>query len=240
MLRRLCARVNCPGTYVETITRELIMLGVTEILNEGPLEFMSIRLLGKGQNGFVFKCRLEYSSDYYACKIRRFDASRDDLLREGYMMRLANSVDVGPMLMNFSRNVIVMELVNGVELGDYVRTHDVGEVRSVARELLTQCHRLDVIGVAHNELSRLGEHVLVGPNGKVYIIDFESATFKRGVNVPQAINALLLRPGQEQGLIREKLGVHVDVGVIKGLLHEYKRNPTWDLMLRLMSLLNLS
>lgn len=239
VLKTLCGRINCPAAYVESITRELVVLGVRELINNGPVEFMNVELLGKGQNSFVFKCSLEYAEGNYACKIRRFDASRDNLLREGYMLRIANSVGVGPQLMDFSRNVLVMELIGGVEFIDYVARNNGEDVRRVVKDLLMQCHRLDLVGISHNELTRLREHVIVGNNERVYIIDFESATFKGGNNVPQIINALIMGHGHDQELIREKLGVGEDLTRIRSLLHDYKRNPSQELFTELLKLLKL-
>lgn len=238
-LKTLCGKINCPVTYVESVVRELMILGVKELINDGPIEFMNIRLLGKGQNGFVFKCSLDYAEGYYACKIRRFDASRNDLLKEGYILRLANSVNVGPSLINFSRNLIIMELVKGLEFIEYVINHDTESVRRIIKDLLMQCHRLDLIGISHNELTRLREHVIVGDNGRVYIMDFESATFKGGANVPQVVNALIMGRGSEQKIIREKLSIDVDFNVIRELLHEYKRNPSQNLITELLKLLGI-
>ncbi|WP_243678347.1 hypothetical protein [Vulcanisaeta distributa] len=78
---------------MDLILGELSNLGVNEILNDGGVEFMGFRLLGKGQNSFVFKCRV--GDEYYACKIRRFDSSRPSLMNEGSYLRLANSVALG-------------------------------------------------------------------------------------------------------------------------------------------------
>lgn len=76
----ICERINCPRGYVDLVLGELSRLGVTEVLNDGAVEFMGFRLLGKGQNSLVFKCRI--SNNYYACKVRRFDSPRPNLLNE--------------------------------------------------------------------------------------------------------------------------------------------------------------
>lgn len=153
ILVRVCERINCPGNYLNLVLSELSKLGVTEILSDGGVEFMGVRLLGKGQNSFVFKCRIDY--DHYACKIRRFDSPRPNLLNEGNYLRLANSVGVGPRIIDYADNVLIMELINGLPIQKYVITASPGELRVILRDLLWQCRKLDSIGLAHNELSSL-------------------------------------------------------------------------------------
>lgn len=171
-----------------SVAAELKSLGVVELLEGGPTLLFGSRVLGKGQNGVVVRCRHEVAEGEWACKLRRRDASRPSLLWEGYVLRLANGVGVGPRLLTFSRNVIVMEEVTGSPLsGEAVDA-------ALARRLLEQARALDRIGVSHNELARGGRHVLVR-GGEPVIIDFESATLGgRRSNVLQLLNALVRDP----------------------------------------------
>ncbi|WP_243670881.1 hypothetical protein [Vulcanisaeta sp. JCM 16161] len=130
----ICERINCPRSYVNLVLSELSNLGVAEVLNDGDTEFMGFRLLGKGQNSLVFKCRVD--NGYYACKIRRFDSSRPDLVGEGNYLRLANSVGVGPRLISYTSDVLIMELVSGIPIQRYVVTANPTELRVVLRDLL--------------------------------------------------------------------------------------------------------
>ncbi|WP_243678348.1 hypothetical protein [Vulcanisaeta distributa] len=75
---------------------------------------------------------------------------------------------------------------------DYVITASSAELRVILRDLLWQCRRLDSIGLAHNELSRPEDHVIIS-NGRAFIIDFESASLNSRVsNVAQILNALIM------------------------------------------------
>ena len=167
----------------ETVMEELRALGVTELIEGGPTTLFGRRVLGKGQNAVVIRCRHETAEGEWACKLRRRDASRPSLLWEGYILRLVNGVGVGPRLLTFSRNVIVMEEVLGKPLNESLNP-------DIARRLLEQARRLDVLGISHNELGRGGRHVVVR-GGEPIILDFESATINGSrSNVLQLINAL--------------------------------------------------
>jgi len=58
---------------------------------------------------------------------------------------------------------------------------------------------LDKVGVRHDELSLVKEHVYVGMRGEVRIIDYESASMGQGCNVCQLFSSIFLR---ERGIRR--------------------------------------
>ena len=238
---KLCSNIGCPSSYSEEVLRQLRSLGVTELVNEGPVEFIGgLRLLGKGQNSFVFKCKIRNLEGYYACKVRRFDSSRPSLLNEAYSVKLANEVNVGPLLINYTSDVLVMEYVNGVPLGAYLKQADYDSIKAVVKDLLMQGFKLDSIGLIHGELSRIREHVII--SNRVYIIDFESASrlTKSTTNVTQLTSALMLSKGTIQAKVKEALGLR-DANTLIKLLQLYKVKPSQDsfnLILRFLGLLN--
>ncbi len=234
----ICERINCPRSYVGLILGELSDLGVTEILSDGAVEFMGFRLLGKGQNSFVFKCRV--GNEYYACKIRRFDSSRPNLVNEGNYLRLANSVGVGPRLIKYASDVLIMELISGVPIQRYVITAGPMELRMVLKDLLWQCRRLDSIGLAHNELSKPEDHVIIS-NGRAFIIDFESASLNSRVsNVAQVLNALIMgRGGFIQDRVRAIMGMSIDLNYLRSVIKRYKVTRSDEDFTQILRLLGL-
>ncbi|ADY02051.1 Ser/Thr protein kinase-like protein [Vulcanisaeta moutnovskia 768-28] len=234
---KICERINCPRSYVGSVLSELSRLGVTEILSDGTVEFMGFRLLGKGQNSLVFKCRV--GNDYYACKIRRFDSSRPNLLNEGNYLRLANSIGVGPRLIGYASNVLIMELINGAPIQKYVIIADPMELKEVLKDLLWQCRRLDSIGLAHNELSRPQDHIVIS-GGKAFIIDFESASLNSRVsNVAQLLNALIMGRGFVQDRIRSVTGISINFYELRETIRRYKSTRSDADFIQLLRLLSL-
>ncbi len=76
--------------------RELSAAGVTALRFSGVTLIDGIPVLGKGCVGVVTQGILD--GEPIALKIRRLDADRTTMKDEGRLLRLANSVNVGPRL----------------------------------------------------------------------------------------------------------------------------------------------
>ena len=138
-----------------------------------------IEILGKGCVGLVTQAILE--DELVALKVRRLDADRSSMHEEARLLRLANSVGVGPRLITATKNFLVMELFDGLPLFRWANSLGKRKesVKTVLSDLLNDCFRLDSIGLDHGELSRAPKNVLVGRDGKGCIVDFESASMVR-------------------------------------------------------------
>ena len=152
-----------------------------------------IPILGKGCVGIVV--RATFDNSQVALKIRRGDANRATMVEEGRLLRIANSVGVGPRLIAATKNLLVMEYFNGLPLFRWVDGLNIRgsfRVERVLSQLLTDCFRLDAIGLDHGELSHAPRNVLVNPTGASCIVDFESASATRRVaNVTSLIQYFL-------------------------------------------------
>ncbi len=145
--------------------QELSSIGITKLRFEGSTLVDGIPVLGKGTVGLVVQATLDKVP--VALKIRRMDADRPSFYEEGRLLRLANSVDVGPRLITVTRNFLVMELINGLPLFRWVeQKNSRSQVRGVLHGLLRDCFKLDAIGLDHGELSHAPRNVLVNSNGK--------------------------------------------------------------------------
>src|SRR6267378_50282 len=133
-----------------------------------------------------------------ALKIRRIDSSRPEMGSEAKLLRLANEVDVGPKLLDGSKNFIIMEYLEGKKIIDWIRDlkgkGSAAKLRSTIRKVLEDCYNLDKIRLDHGELSHIHKHVIVG--NKVCIIDFESASVNRRTsNVTSATQSIFIGSG---------------------------------------------
>jgi len=174
--------------HLAEVAMQLSSLGLRAELGGGVM-WGPVRLLGKGNNGVVVLCRSAYG-DVYACKIRRGDAQRPHLLDEARYLQMANRAGVGPRLYAYTRDVLVMEYVEGVPVAEWWRAAGVEERAGLVADLLRQARALDLAGVSHGELSRPGRHVLVVRGGRAVILDFESARLGKAQNVTQVANLL--------------------------------------------------
>ena len=101
---------------------------------------------------------------------------------EAVLLKLVNSVNVGPKIIDVSKNFLIMEYLEGEKFSDWIGmlkgSGSVKQLKSTIKNVLEDCYRLDQIGLDHGELSNISKHVIVGKT-KVTIIDFESSSTKR-------------------------------------------------------------
>jgi putative serine/threonine protein kinase len=211
---------------IEARMKELSSIGIDALELTGPYQIGHSRVLGKGCVGIVAKALMHGKA--VALKIRRVDADRRDMNHEADMLRLANSIDVGPRLLAQSDNFLVMELINGLPLNRWAtllpKRGCKRRVRRVVGGLLDDCYRLDGISLDHGELSEAPRNVLIDENGVPRIVDFESASDKRRPSNVTSIAQYLLIGGGPAKHIRAILGWRRKVSLIRAL-REYKHHP---------------
>jgi len=207
--------------------KELASLHVKAIELTGPQSIGRAKILGKGCVGIVVKAQL--GGDTVALKIRRTDANRNDMSHEAHMLKLANSVQVGPRLLAESRNFLVMEFIEGLPLAQWVERLPLAGSKRRARKavatLLEDCFKLDQIRLDHGELSNAPKNVLVDNTGMPRIVDFESASDRRRPSNVTAITQYLLIGGGPAKRLRRILEWRRRTSTIRAL-REYKR--TYD------------
>jgi putative serine/threonine protein kinase len=173
---------NPTETEVKSRIEELRSHGVSALEFSGSASIfgVAVPVLGKGFVGIVVIAHL--NGERVAVKIRRVDADRADLLHEAAMIAKANIVNVAPRLVASSKNLLLMQLIDGDLLPNWLKINiEKSAVRQVLGEVLEQCFRLDVEGLDHGELSKAPKHLLVDKTGKVFIVDFETSSVERRV-----------------------------------------------------------
>jgi putative serine/threonine protein kinase len=172
--------------------RELSEIGISALRFRGVTQIGGIPVLGKGCVGVVTQARLE--GKLVALKIRRLDADRPSMNDEARLLRLANSVNVGPRLISATKNFLAMDLFQGIPLFRWAEhSRESGRaVKELVKRLLTCCFMLDSIGLDHGELSHAPKNVLVNRFDQPCIVDFESAsTARRVANVTSLLQYFL-------------------------------------------------
>jgi putative serine/threonine protein kinase len=195
--------------------------GVTAVEFVGKARAFNVPVLGKGFVGIVVTAHV--GGKRVALKIRRVDADRAGLEYEARMLAKANGVQVGPKLIGVSRNFLLMQLVDGWLLPEWLSEHrEKGLVRGVLGEVLEQCWRLDSLGLDHGELSKAPKHIIVSKQGKAFLIDFETAsTDRRPANVTSTCQFLFTSHGAVAKAVAEILG-EVNRAEIIEALRRYK------------------
>ena len=181
---------------IKSRIKELRALGVESISFQGELEVGTISILGKGYVGIVVLGKLGRKK--VAVKIRRNDSPRKNLKKEAKLLQITNRYGIGPKLIDFSKNFLVMEYLEGEKIGKWISDLKIklrsSQIKTVIKKVLEDCYKLDMIGLDHGELSRMPKHVIVGK--KITIIDFESSSMERRVsNVTSATQAFFIGSG---------------------------------------------
>ena len=219
---RLLSWPSFDEALAEERLRDLRLLGVDALLLGGPHLVGSLRILGKGHVGIVVAAKM--GEVRAALKVRRTDADRATLRDEAELLGLANSVRVGPELLGCTDDLLLMELIEGAYLGDWLEgltPSDSGPLRDVLGKLLGDARRLDEVDLDHGELVRVRRHIIVA-GGVPRIIDFESAsTERRAANVTTVVQSIFLNQATSA-----KLGRLMRLPEREGLLAALRRYKT--------------
>lgn len=205
---------------------EIRQLGVKALEFTGKKNINGVPVLGKGCVGIVVSAYTD--AGRIALKIRRTDADRKGMKHEAEMLRVANSVNVGPKLLGSSENLLAMEFVDGMFLLKWIEAIE-GEYGMEARirrsliDILEQCWRLDHRGLDHGELSQASKHILIEDDGKARILDFETASLTRRVSNVTSICHFLFMGGKTAELVTATLGEMSKEDLIDAL-RKYKKN----------------
>lgn len=225
------ASVLCYPRYdtEETAKRikQLKRLGVKAIQFTGKKKAFDIPVLGRGHVGVVVVAITK--TGQAALKIRRLDADRKEMQHEAEMLKKANSVGIGPCLIATERDFLLMEFIDGTLLPDWAANLKgrgmKNKIRTVLRDILEQCYRLDHVGLDHGELSRAPKHVIIDTVDKPHIVDFETASTTRRTSNVTSISQYVFMKSQLAGILRRKLG-YLNHDVFVAALRGYKHEPT--------------
>ena len=223
---------------IKSRIKELGSLGVESISFQGELKIGTINVLGKGYVGIVVLCKI--GKKKVAVKIRRIDSQRKNLKKEAEFLTITNQFGVGPKLLGYSKNFLVIEYLDGEKIGKWINKlkekPNVTQLKNIIKKTLTDCYKLDKIGLDHGELSNITKHVIVGK--KITIIDFESSSVDRRVsNVTSATQAFYIGSGISK--IIKPLCKPSRKSKIISVLRKYKTDQTKENFLDLLKVLNL-
>ena len=210
-------------TEIQNRLTQLDALGVEALEFTGQASAFNVPVLGKGYVGIVVVAHV--NGQRVALKMRRVDADRKNLEHEAELLIKANSVNVGPKFIAVNKDFLLMQLVDGDLLSDWLETHRETEImRKVLVDILEQCWRLDEIGLDHGELSKAPKHLLVDKAQKPFIVDFETASVERKVaNVTSVCQFLFMGNSSAAKMLGETFGERNRTELIDAL-KSYKKN----------------
>lgn len=230
---------NATNRQIKSRINELEKLKIKSISLTGPTTIGNLEILGKGYVGVVVL--VKRGNKEVALKIRRTDSQRKNMKNESVLLKLVNSVNVGPKMIDVSKNFLVMEYIEGKKFSNWIEmlkgSGSVKQLKSTIRNVLEDCYRLDQIGFDHGELSNISKHVIVGKD-KVTLIDFESSSTKRRPsNVTSITQAFFIGSGIAKHT--QKIYKNSSKEKIIDALKSYKQEKTRDNFEKLLKILKL-
>ncbi len=224
---------------IKSRINELEKLKIKSILLTGPTTLGKLAILGKGYVGVVVLAKK--GNKQVALKIRRTDSQRKDMKNESILLKLVNSVDVGPKMFAVSKNFLVMEYIEGEKISDWVNLlKGVGSAKKLKftiKKILQDCYKLDRLGFDHGELSNVSKHVIVGKT-KSTLIDFESSSTKRRPsNVTSITQAFFVGSGIARKT--QKIYKNPPKEKIINALKQYKQEKSQENFEQLLKILKL-
>ncbi|MGI0045655.1 MAG: serine/threonine protein kinase [Nitrosotalea sp.] len=236
-----CHVLAYPKATKREITKrvlELKKLGIKSVTFEGPTILNNIAVLGKGYVGVVVLSK--QGKKDVALKIRRIDSSREEMQPEARLLKLANEVNVGPRVIDSSKNFIVMEYLEGKKIIDWIKELNgkgsAAKLKATIRKVLEDCYSLDKICLDHGELSYIHKHVIIGRSP--CIIDFESASVNRRTsNVTSATQGIFIGSGLSS-IVKKIIKVPSTKQMIESL-KKYKHDQSRENFDKLLKVLGL-
>ena len=224
---------------IKSRINELEKLKIKSISLIGPTTLGKLAILGKGYVGVVVLAKR--NTKQVALKIRRTDSQRKEMKNESNLLKIVNSVSVGPKMILGSKNFLVMEYLEGTKISEWIQdlkgTGSSKKLKSTIRSVLEDCYKLDQIGFDHGELSNISKHVIVGKS-KSTLIDFESSSTKRRPsNVTSAAQAIFIGSGIARKV--QKIYKNPSKKKIIGALKQYKQDRSQENFENLLSVLKL-
>jgi len=218
---------------------ELEKLKIKSISLTGPTKLGKLSILGKGYVGVVVLAKKD--NKQVALKIRRTDSQRKDMKNESKLLQLVNTIDVGPKMIQSSKNFLVMEYLEGEKISDWVNSlQGIGstkKIKSVIKKILEDCYRLDRLVFDHGELSNVSKHVIVGKT-KATLIDFESSsTIRIPSNVTAITQAFFIGSGIAKKV--QKIYKNPPKEKIIEALKQYKKEKSLENFEKLLKILKL-
>ena len=219
----------------ESRIKELLSLDINDVFSFGKVQLKKICILGKGSVGLVTLAR--FKGQYFALKIRRTDANRANLFDEVVYQSLANSIGIGPFLVNFSENFILMEYVKGSNILEWyssVRTTNERILKCTAL-ILEQCYLLDCLKLDHGQLNRLDRHIIISKDDRPTILDFETSSAMRRVSNITSVSQSIFLHGPIYSRLQDS--INKDRTHIMKNIKDYKIQMNYEKFKKILNLL---
>ncbi len=132
-------------------------------------DITKIRYFTKGKRGKIYTGI--YDGKKVAIKIKNPKTEAKDVIKkETYWMKKMNEIDIGPNYLFHTNKMLVYEFVEGKNIFKFINDNP-KQTKSILKDILRQCRRMDDIGVNKKEMHHPIKHIII--KNKPVFIDFE-------------------------------------------------------------------
>ncbi|MBI2573049.1 methyltransferase [Candidatus Woesearchaeota archaeon] len=211
---------------------ELYVYKITKSQLHQELEQKWVSRLGycaKGKRGVVYVAYLRKKK--VAIKVQRADSgSLAALDREAQMLRIVNTKQIGPKLIDQGKDYIIIEFVEGLLFEEWLKNQSSPIIHKMLNAILMQCYILDTLKITKEEMHHPFKHIIITKTNKPVFLDFERAKYTdRPTNVTQVVEYFCRL---ERRL--KLLGVEIDCDILRKLSFEYKQGYSKDYFQRIV------
>ena len=139
---------------------------------------------------------------------------------EAKFLKILNKYNIGPVYLDSGKDWLMYKFVEGKPILDFIEENSKENIIEVLKEVLSQCKKMDDLGINKEEMHHPYKHILVGE--KVVMIDFERCRYSEKVhNVTQFIQ--FLTSTKLSKVLKEK-GILINIEEMRKLGLEYKED----------------
>ncbi len=206
-------RIFFETLYVYLIEKSKILIRLDKVSNIG--------LYAKGKRGLIYSCI--YKNKKVAVKIKNPKSKAVGRIKnEAKFLEIVNKKKIGPKLLDFGDDYIVMEFVEGKFILDFFEKSKKKQIITVIKHVFEQLFVLDRLGINKEEMHHPVKHIIVTKNNKSILIDFERAKkSKKTHNITQFCQFLI---GDKVREILEKEEIRINRGKIIRAAKDYSKN----------------
>jgi len=154
-------------------------------------EVEDLRRLSEGWRGVVYRGR--WRGEEVSIKVARSEEVVEAIRKEARILERLKGVEGFPQIITKGEDFFVYRFIEGEPFGRLKLSSE--EEKRILRDVLKAAYELDRMGIRRDEFANIDKNVLVGRDGKVYILDFERGSLGgRASNLTQFLQ-LLVRKG---------------------------------------------
>ena len=177
----------------------------------------SMEVYARGKRGIVYK-------DGGVCvKEKNPRSIVNTLANEAQYLQMLNKKGIGPKFIKFEDGKLFRQFIEGVPISEFFeQEYDKEKILSVIKQILEQCREIDLMGIDKQELTNPHKDILITPDNKAVMIDFERCKESKK---PQNVTQFLQYLARSKPTLEMK-SIIIDKQELISLGQEYKKNPS--------------